>query len=237
MSAPPAVRNRLALALDVGGLGPALELADRLRPWFGIAKVGLELYAETGAEAFERLRGLGFRVFADLKLLDIPTTVERAARVHARRGIDFLNFHAVGGETMLRAAVTGCVEGARAAGLEPPVTLAVTVLTSDTDANAFHERLAWAAAAGCDGVVCAADEITAVKSVGPRPMATMVAGVRLPGSDSHDQARVTTPADVVGSGGDWMVIGRVVTAAADPEAAAEAVTRSAASALDGGPAI
>jgi orotidine-5'-phosphate decarboxylase len=236
VTAPAPIRDRLALALDVGTPGPALQLAERLGPWFGIAKVGLELYAEAGPEVFERLQGLGFRVFADLKLHDIPTTVKRAARVHARRGVGFLNFHASGGEAMLRAAVEGCAEGARDAGLDPPVTLAVTVLTSDPDAHAFEQRLAWAMAAGCAGVVCAAGEIAAVKAVGSRGMAAMVAGVRLPGGDVHDQARVATPAEVMARGGDWMVIGRAVTAAPDPEAAAEAVTRSAAAGRVAGPA-
>ena len=124
------VRDRLALALDVGGAADAERVARRLAPWFGIAKVGLELYGEAGPDIFERLRALGLAIFADLKLYDIPTTVERAARVLGRRGVDFLNFPAAGGAAMLEAGVTGLAEGARDGGHQPPRALAVTVLTS-----------------------------------------------------------------------------------------------------------
>src|SRR4029079_7057457 len=118
-------RDHLALALDVGDLDTALAVAQRVEPWFGAAKVGFELYAEAGPDAFQALRDKGFRVFADLKLHDIPNTVGRAARVLGRHGVDFLNLHAAGGEAMLRAGVEGLAEGARDAGHAPPVALAV----------------------------------------------------------------------------------------------------------------
>jgi len=224
------VRDRLALALDVGGPADAEAVARRLTPWFGIAKVGLELYAEAGPDVFERLRSLGMAVFADLKLYDIPTTVERAARALGRRGVDFLNFPAAGGAAMLEAGVTGLAEGARDGGHPPPVALGVTVLTSEADVSAFGVRLEAAVSAGCDGVVCSAREVTVVKARAPH-LTTMVPGIRLPGEAQHDQARVATPADAIGQGADWLVIGRAVTAAGDPEAAAEGVTRDAAGAL------
>jgi orotidine-5'-phosphate decarboxylase len=224
------VRDRLALALDVGGPADAEAVARRLTPWFGIAKVGLELYAEAGPDVFERLHALGMAVFADLKLYDIPTTVERAARTLGRRGIDFLNFPAAGGAAMLEAGVSGLAEGARDSGHPRPVALAVTVLTSESDVSAFDTRLEAAASAGCDGVVCSAREVTVVKERAPH-LTTMVPGIRLPGDAQHDQARVARPADAIGQGADWLVIGRAVTAAGDPEAAAEAITRDAAGAL------
>jgi orotidine-5'-phosphate decarboxylase len=224
------VRERLALALDVGGPAEAEATARRLAPWFGIAKVGLELYAEAGPAILERLRALGLSIFADLKLYDIPTTVERAARVVGRRGVDFLNFPAAGGTAMLAAGVTGLAEGAREAGHPPPTALAVTVLTSDADVSSFDERLDSAVAAGCGGVVCSAHEIAAVKSRAPT-LATMVPGIRLRGDAQHDQARVASPGEALARGADWLVIGRTVTAARDPEAAAEAATREARDAL------
>jgi orotidine-5'-phosphate decarboxylase len=224
------VRERLALALDVGGPAEAEATARRLAPWFGIAKVGLELYAEAGPAILERLRALGLSIFADLKLYDIPTTVERAARVLGRRGVDFLNFPAAGGTAMLAAGVTGLAEGARDAGHSPPTALAVTVLTSDADVSAFDERLDSAVAAGCGGVVCSAHEIAAVKSRAPT-LATMVPGIRLRGEAQHDQARVASPGEALALDADWLVIGRTVTAARDAEAAAEAVTREAREAL------
>ena len=226
----PEVRERLALALDVGDLSAAEAVARRLAPWFGIAKVGMELYAESGPQALDRMHELGFRVFADLKLYDIPTTVERAARALGRRGVDFLNFPAAGGEAMLRAGVAGLLEGARDAGRPEPVALAVTVLTSDPRTDNFDERLDAAADADCAGVVCSAHEIAAVRSRHPH-LATMVPGVRLPGGDHHDQARVATPAEAVRAGADWLVIGRAVTAATDAEAAAATVAGSIADAL------
>lgn len=224
------IRDRLVLPLDVGDLDDAEAMMRTVGEWFGVAKVGLELYAEAGPAAFARFRDLGFRVFADLKLHDIPNTVRRAARVHGRHGVDFLNFHTAGGVDMLRAAVEGLREGADAAGLPAPVALGVTVLTSDPDASAFAARLAAAVDAGCDGVVCAAREVAAARAAG---MATMVPGIRPAGASLDDQARVATPAAAVADGATWLVIGRPVTAAADPAAAAAAIHDEVATALAG----
>ena len=143
-------------------------------------------------------------MFCDLKLHDIPNTVERAARAHARHGVEFINAHAAGGEAMLRAFVAGAHEGARDIGASPPVTLAVTVLTSEPDAGAFDERLEIARVAGCDGVVCSALEASRPGAVGLR---TMVPGIRLAGDDDDDQARVATPGAAIGAGADWIVVG------------------------------
>src|SRR3954452_2358449 len=124
LEAPPEVRDRLAVALDVGDLDAALAMARTVAPWFGIAKVGYELYGEAGPEAFVRLQELGVAVFCDLKLHDIPTTVERGAAAVARHGLPFMNAPPAGGVGMLRAFVTGAHEGAAGAGLEAPLTLA-----------------------------------------------------------------------------------------------------------------
>ena len=103
MTAPDEIRHRLALPLDVGDLDAALTMARTVAPWFGIAKVGYELYAEAGPEAFHRLHDLGLAVFCDLKLHDIPNTVERGAAALARHGVEYLNAHAAGGVDMLKA--------------------------------------------------------------------------------------------------------------------------------------
>lgn len=214
-------RDHLALALDVGDLAAALAVAEQVQPWFGIAKVGFELFAEAGPDAFRALQDKGFRVFADLKLHDIPNTVHRAARVLGRTGVDFLNFHAAGGEEMVRAGVEGLVEGARDAGLaHAPMSLAVTVLTSDPNVDAMDERLRVAAAAGCDGVVCAGSDVARARA---HALRTMVPGIRPVGAGHDDQARVDTPGDAIARGADWLVIGRAVTRAGDPAAAAAAV--------------
>ena len=124
-------RDRLALALDVDDLVEAVRLARLLRPWFGIAKVGLELFSAAGPEAIGAMRSLGYSVFCDVKLHDIPNTVRGAARVLGSIGVDLLTLHAAGGEVMLRAGVEGLTEGAEAAGLPAPRALAVTILTSE----------------------------------------------------------------------------------------------------------
>jgi orotidine-5'-phosphate decarboxylase len=217
------------LVLDVGGLAEALALARTLTPWFATAKVGYELYAEAGPGAFDALHDLGLRVFADLKLYDIPSTVGRGARALGRRGVEFLNFHAAGGVDMLRAGVEGLKEGARDGGHAEPIALGVTVLTSDADTAAFAARLALAGDAGCDGVVCSAFEIADAHSLGLR---TMVPGLRLAGTATHDQVRVATPGEATARGGDWLVIGRTVTGAPDPVAAASRVAAEVAVALD-----
>jgi orotidine-5'-phosphate decarboxylase len=221
-------RDRLVLALDVGGLDDALALAERVRPWFATVKVGYELYAEAGPAAFDCLHELDLRVFADLKLHDIPTTVERGARAIGRRGVEFLNFHAAGGVEMLRAGVAGLKAGAREAGHDEPLALAITVLTSDADATAMVPRLTAARDAACDGVVCAASDVEGAHAHGLR---TMVPGIRPAGTDLHDQQRVATPEGAIALGADWIVLGRAVTGADDPEASAAAVATSVESVL------
>lgn len=222
-------RDHLVLVLDMERLDDALAYAERMAPWFATVKVGYELYAAAGPEALEAFRHKGFRVFADLKLHDIPTTVERGARALGRRGIDFLNFHASGGEAMLRAGIKGLREGAREVGHAQPIALAVTVLTSDADTDALEARLQIAVSAGCDGVVCAGPDIELARSYG---LQTMVPGIRLPAGDVHDQARVDTPGNAIARGADWLVVGRAVSAADDPEQAARDITRDVALVLD-----
>jgi orotidine-5'-phosphate decarboxylase len=227
----PEVRDRMVLGLDVGGLAEAEAMAKRVAPWFGVAKVGHELFAEAGPAAFDRMHELGFRVFCDLKLHDIPNTVERAARAHARHGVELLNAHAAGGEAMLRAFVEGAHAGASDISGAPPVTLAVTVLTSEPDASAFDARLEVARVAGCDGVVCSALEASRPGAVGLR---ALVPGIRFAGGDDNDQARVATPGGAIAAGADWIVVARAVTAAADPEAAAAAAAAEVAAAMKAG---
>ena len=224
------VRNRLALALDVPDLDRAEQLAKEVSPWFGVAKVGLELYSAAGPEAIARMRALDLEVFADIKLHDIPTTVGRAARVFGRQGVRYLNFHAAGGVEMLRAGVEGLAEGTADAGDAPAIPIAVTVLTSDADARAFDERLARAIEAGCGGVVCSVEEVERVHARRP-DFLTIVPGVRFADGALHDQARVGTPERVARAGGNLLVLGRAVTGADDPRTAAQRVSDAVVNAL------
>ena len=216
-------RDRLALALDVEDLDAAVALADRLHPWFGVVKVGLELFTAAGPAAVEKLARTDRRVFLDLKLHDIPTTVGKAARQVGRLGVGYVTLHTSGGVDMLRSGVEGLVAGASDAGFDDlPVALGVTVLTSDPDASAFPARLRAAVEGGCGGVVCSVRELPAVKE--RSQLLAVVPGIRMPGGAAHDQARVGTPADAIAAGADLLVIGRAVTAAPDPEEAAAALS-------------
>ena len=229
---PPAVRARLAIALDVDDAVVALRLAKEVRPWFGVAKVGLELYCAVGPDIVTSLQDLGYDVFADLKLHDIPTTVERAARVMGALGPRYLNFHTQGGADMLRAGVEGLKEGAAGAGLPEPTALGVTVLTSDpaTSEGELARRATLARDAGCTGVVCAATDLGVIQGVDPA-LVTVVPGIRTTGSSADDQVRVATPAEAITAGASVLVVGRTVTRSDEPARAAAAVAAEAARAL------
>ena len=217
-------RHRLVLALDVDDLVVAQRLARELRPWFGVVKVGLELFSAAGPEVVQVMIDEGFQVFLDLKLADIPTTVNRAGRVLGALGVSYLTMHAFPGRVMLRAGVDGLPDGAASAGLPEPAALAVTILTSDDGAppHILGQRVATALDAGCSGVVCAAGDVAEVKQLAPR-LLTAVPGLRLAGTPTDDQARVATPQAAAAAGADLLVIGRAVTAAPDRAAAAAAL--------------
>lgn len=220
-------RDRLCLVLDVDDLVVATRMARELQPWFGVAKVGLELYTACGPDAVLAISECGYDVFLDLKLHDIPTTVGKAARVAGALGVRYLTLHATGGVPMLRAGVDGLNEGAAGADLPAPTALAVTILTSDGNAppHILGKRVQTAVEAGCGGLVCAASDITEAKQLAPRLVA-VVPGIRLEGSPANDQARAATPRAAIDQGADLLIIGRTVTAAADPAAAAAELTAS-----------
>jgi orotidine-5'-phosphate decarboxylase len=217
-------RDRLALALDVPSGRDALALLRRLQPWFRVAKVGLELFVAEGPEIVRTMRAEGADVFVDLKFHDIPTTVHNAARFVGALGASYLTIHASGGRAMLRAGVKGFEAGAESNGHPHPVALGVTVLTSNADApqQAFDELVAVAQAAGCPGLVCSPLDVARARE--RYGAATLVCpGVRPAGVGHDDQARVATPGDAVRAGADLLVVGRAVTGADDPEAAASAI--------------
>lgn len=224
---PAEVRGKLAIALDVDDLVVATRMAREVMPWFGVAKVGLELFSAAGTDAVVTLTELGYKVFLDVKLHDIPTTVRKAARVLGAVGASYLTLHAFGGVSMLRGGVEGLREGAHAAGLEAPVALAVTILTSDSGAppHILGSRVKAAVEAGCGGVVCAAGDVREAKQLAPRLLA-VVPGIRPAGASADDQARTSTPQAAVEAGADLLVIGRPVTAADDPAAAAAGIVAS-----------
>ncbi len=222
------IRDRLAIALDTHDLSTAVDLATAVQPHIGIAKIGLQLFSAAGHEAIRAMHGIGMTVFLDVKLHDIPNTVYGASKVLGSLGARYLTVHAAGGEAMLRAAMNGLHEGSDQAGLQAPLVLAVTVLTSEPNASPslLQQRLAAAVAANCRGVVCAATDLPVIKAAAPTIM-TVVPGIRPSGVPTHDQARVATPTEAIRSGADILVIGRAVTDASDPAAAAESIAAEA----------
>lgn len=220
-------RSRLAIALDVDDLVEARRIVKEVGPWFGVAKVGLELYTAVGPDAVTHLVEMGMDVFLDLKFHDIPTTVGKAARVAGSLGASYLTLHAFGGVTMLRSGVEGLAEGAARAGLPEPVALAVTILTSDDGAppHILGKRVQAAVEGGCGGIVCSASDVHEAKQLAPR-LAAVVPGIRVAGSASHDQRRPATASSALASGADLLVVGRAVTATPDRAAAAARLVAS-----------
>jgi orotidine-5'-phosphate decarboxylase len=226
----------LVVALDVPGRGTALTLAEALAGPVTWVKVGLELYTAEGPEVVARLRDLGLNVFLDLKFLDIPNTVLGAVRAATTMGVSMLDVHAMGGERMMRAALEGRELGT-APGAEPPLLLGITVLTSMDPADmpwepgpqglpgAVLDLAQKARHAGLDGVVCSGREAAAVKQRCGEGFVCLTPGIRPESAagDADDQRRVMTAAKAVAAGADFLVVGRPVTRAANPRAAAEAL--------------
>ena len=219
----------LVIALDVPGRGAALELADRLLPVTPWMKVGLELFTAAGPEVVSALKGMGCKVFLDLKFHDIPNTVAGAVRSAIRTGADICNVHVSGGEEMCRAAAKAALEE-RSAGLRC-VLLGVTVLTSTTaTGNTAAQVLEYslkARAWGLDGVVCSGQEAAAVKQANKGDILCLCPGIRPAGYGAEDdQNRILTPEQAVRAGADYLVVGRPVTKAPDPALAAREIISS-----------
>lgn len=217
----------LIVALDYAEAEPALAMAARLDPARCRLKVGKELFTSAGPDVVRRLVDQGFDVFLDLKFHDIPNTVESAIRAATRLGVWMLNVHATGGPRMLEAA-RSAVESA--SGRRPLLT-AVTVLTSMSPEELAAlgiqmAPIAWvrhlaelAGEAGVDGVVCSAREVKVLRSVMGPDFLLVTPGIRPVDTEPGDQRRVSTPADALAAGSDYLVIGRPVTRSADPLAA------------------
>ncbi|KYH32551.1 orotidine-5'-phosphate decarboxylase [Neomoorella mulderi] len=231
-------RDKIIVALDVPDLAAGEKLVDQLFPYVGMFKVGLEFYTAAGPAAIRMIKERGGKVFADLKLHDIPNTVAGATRALVRLGVDMLNVHAAGGRSMMEAAAAAAREEAAAVGRPAPVLIAVTVLTS-LDGEALRHEVGiereveeqvvrWARLArdsGLDGVVASPREIRAIREACGPEFVIVTPGVRPAGADLGDQRRVMTPAAALQEGASYLVIGRPITAAPDPAAAARAIER------------
>lgn len=229
--------GHIALALDVASLGEARVLATSVGPHVGVLKVGLELFTRAGRDAATMAADQGKEVFLDLKLHDIPETVERAVEGVATLGVRYLTVHASGGSEMLRRAVR-----AAAAAPHPLEILAVTVLTSlderdlaatgvarsPRDQAIALAQLAWDA--GVRGFVTSPAEVALLRAALPEAF-LVTPGVRPAGPRGDDQKRTATPASAIRDGASLLVIGRPIRDASDPSAAARAIRDEVAAAL------
>jgi orotidine-5'-phosphate decarboxylase len=220
----------VAVALDAPDIETAARWATLVTPYVSTVKIGLELYLRYGPPVVATVRGgSGVSLFLDLKLHDIPNTVAGATRAVSKLRPEILTVHAAGGADMIKAAVESAPE---------TIVAAVTLLTSIGDdvlaqtgvagpvSDAARRLATLAVAAGARGLVCSPREVTAVRAeVGPGIL-LITPGIRPAGADSHDQARVATPEEAIKAGADLLVVGRPITRAADPGAAAAAIASS-----------
>ena len=218
------------IACDFSSKEETLAFLDRFSGKKPYVKIGMELYYAAGPEIVREIKARGHRIFLDLKLHDIPNTVKKSMAVLAKLDVDMVNLHAAGTKAMMEAALEGVTrpDGSR------PLVIAVTQLTSTSQERMQEELLisapmdetvmhyaANAAAAGLDGVVCSPMEAGKVHETCGKDFLTVTPGIRFADGDKGDQVRVTTPARAKEIGSDYIVVGRPITAAADPAAAYE----------------
>ncbi|PSN13980.1 orotidine-5'-phosphate decarboxylase [filamentous cyanobacterium CCT1] len=225
------VDQRIIVPLDVPSASAALALVEAL-PQVSFWKVGLELFVSAGPALIEALRARQKRVFLDLKFHDIPNTMAGACAAAGRYGVDLLTVHTAAGKEALVAAQTAAIAGAEAAGVEPPIVLGVTLLTSIAP-NVLAEELKiplestsyvlqmarLAQDSGLQGAVCSPQEASQLRRFLPAEFALVCPGVRPTWASSQDQRRTLTPLQALQAGATYLVIGRPITAAPDPAAA------------------
>ncbi len=229
-------KNRLILALDVPSIDEGRALLERLEGRAGLIKVGLELFTREGPRAAEAVMELGYDVFLDLKLHDIPNTVAGAVRSARSLGVKLLTVHTGGGAAMVEAA---CQNAGESLGI-----LGVTVLTSlgaddlppvgiqGDPQKVVQMRAELAAASGCHGVVCSPKEIEIVRSATSERLRIVTPGIRPADASMEDQKRAATPRAAILRGSDYLVVGRPISKADDPAAAADAIVDEIQAALE-----
>jgi orotidine-5'-phosphate decarboxylase len=229
------MRNPIIVALDLPTAEQAIALAEQVAPVVGAFKIGKELFTAVGPDIVRRIRATGASVFLDLKFHDIPNTVAKAVASAVRLDVQMLTIHASGGSEMMRAAEESAQKTAAQAGLNAPLVLGVTVLTS-SDANTLAEigcepnpgkqveRLAkLAVASGLRGLVCSPLEIAQLRQILPASVQLVTPGIRTGAEKADDQKRTLSPREAMDAGASWLVIGRPITAAPNPREAAEKI--------------
>jgi orotidine-5'-phosphate decarboxylase len=228
--------NPILVALDVESAAKAIELADQLRGAVGGYKIGKQLFTAAGPAVVRELTSRGDRVFLDLKFHDIPNTVAGAVQSAVATGAWMVNVHASGGTAMMSAAAEAARKSAEALGRARPLVIAVTVLTSMTDATLAEIGIArpvidhvvylaqLAKHAGLDGVVASPQETRAIRDACGPDFQIVTPGIRPADQQGKDdQARTLTPAEAVAAGATYLVIGRPITGAPNPREAAERI--------------
>jgi orotidine-5'-phosphate decarboxylase len=223
--------EKIIVPLDVADEADAIALVEQL-PQVSFWKVGLELFTSTGPKILQELKSRQKRIFLDLKFHDIPNTVAGACRVAAHYGVDLLTIHATAGRDALKAATDGVQTGAAQAGVQPPKLIAITLLTSISSRQlAFDLRIPlelpeyalemalMAQETGLDGAVCSPQEVAQLRDSCGSDFVLVCPGVRPTWADKGDQKRSLTPKQALQAGANYLVIGRPITAAAEPELA------------------
>ncbi len=220
------IRQKILCALDTPNLNDALGLASELKGLVGGLKLGKEFFTENGPDGVREIAGLGLPIFLDLKFHDIPNTVAGAVRAAVRLKPFMINVHASGGMEMMKRAREATIEEAKKIGVNPPLVIAVTILTSldleDLRLNGYRspsvkeavKTLALQAQeCGLDGVVCSGGEIKLLRSICNKNFKLVVPGLRPPWVKEDDQVRKETPKGAFDKGADYLIIGRPITQA------------------------
>lgn len=224
----PKIKEKIVLALDVNTIEEAKILINELKDYVGIFKVGLQFYTSNGNELFSFMKKLNLKYFLDVKLMDIPNTVAKAAENIINNGADFFNVHALGGSEMMKKCVESANLTAQNLGRPNPIVLAVTVLTSinneklneelaiNYDVNDYALKLAkLAKESGLTGVVASVFEVQSIKQACGKDFKVLCPGIRPQWAAQNDQKRLATPTLAIKQGADYIVIGRAVTEAKD----------------------
>ncbi len=238
------VRDRIIVPLDVPSQDAALTLVDQL-PLVTFWKVGLELFVSSGPGILQELKAREKKIFLDLKFHDIPNTMAGACRAAARYGVNLVTLHGAAGGEALSQSVAATQAGAAEAGLEPPMLLAISVLTSiSSQALAYELKIPLAltdyalqmALLAQDhylgGIVCSPQEVEHLRRFLPPDFVLVCPGVRPTWASGNDQKRVMTPADALRAGATYLVIGRPITASPNPTEAFERICEECAAAVE-----
>ncbi len=223
------IKEKIVLALDVETYEEAKKLVDELSPYTGVFKVGLQLYCAFGNEIVNYIKEKNAGFFLDVKLMDIPNTVQKASENIVLRGASFFNVHALGGVEMMMGAIKGAKDAIQKTGAKPPIILAVTMLTSisqevlddelkiNKNVSAYAIELAkLAKKAGLTGVVASPLELVEIKKACGDDFKVLCPGIRPLWSAKNDQKRIATPSETIKNGADYIVLGRAITKAENP---------------------